>query len=55
MMEISSLIDATLALMGAAAVLATSIWTVLSQSTTVSTVGIQREAETPTHELRKAA
>ncbi len=54
-MEMSSLIDATLALVGAAAVLATGIWTLLSQSTTVSTGGIQREAETPAQEHRKAA
>lgn len=54
-MDMSSVIDASLALMGAAAVLSMGIWTVTSQSTTVSTVGIQREEEASDSGSRKAA
>jgi hypothetical protein len=55
MVDMSSLIDASLALMGAAAVLAMGMWTVSSQSTALSTVEGQREAGTPAHAPRKAA
>ncbi|MEW6247724.1 MAG: hypothetical protein AB1555_13590 [Nitrospirota bacterium] len=56
MTDMSSVIDASLALMGAAAVLATGIWTLSSsQSTTVSTTEVQREAGAPAQALRKAA
>ncbi len=55
MMDMSSVIDASLALMGAAAVLAMGLWTLSSQSTTVSTVEVQREAGAPAQGHREAA
>lgn len=55
MMDMSSVIDASLALMGAASVLAMGLWTLSSQSTTVSTAEVQREAEMSAQGLRKVA
>ncbi len=55
MMEMSSIIDASLALMGAVAVVAAGMWTLWSHSTPMSTVELQRDAEAPVQELHKAA
>ena len=55
MMDMSSILDATLTFLGMVAVVTMGIWTLFSTSTTVSTTSVDAQDGWTTSNLRKAA